>query len=50
MSKEKFPNRRNVDEKRHRELFDLLLKEGLITQEILETARSETQRTGLSIE
>lgn len=36
--------------KRHREVIDLLLKEGLITQNMLEKAREEIKRTGFSIE
>jgi len=36
--------------RRQREVIDLLLKEGLITQETLAKAREETKRTGLTIE
>ncbi|HCI43988.1 MAG TPA: type II secretion system protein GspE [Candidatus Omnitrophica bacterium] len=39
----------NVNIRREREVIDLLLKEGLITQEKLEKAREETRRTGLSM-
>ena len=38
-----------VNIRREREVIDLLLKEGLITQEKLEKAREETRRTGLSM-
>ncbi len=40
---------KNVNIRREREVIDLLLKEGLITQEKLEQARAETKRTGLSM-
>ena len=36
--------------RRQREIVDLLQKEGIITQEMLQKAREETQRTGLNIE
>jgi len=36
--------------RRQREVIDLLLKEGLISQEILNKAREESKRTGLTIE
>lgn len=35
--------------RRHREIIDLLLKEQVISKEILEKAREENKRTGLSI-
>lgn len=40
---------RKVNIRREREVIDLLLKEGLITQEKLEKAREETKRTGLTM-
>ena len=36
--------------RRQREIIDLLLKEGLVTQEKLEKAREDSKRTGLNIE
>jgi len=36
--------------RRQREIIELLLNEGLITREVLEDAREETKKTGLSIE
>src|SRR3989338_3138434 len=36
--------------RRQRELVDLLLKEGLITEDMLKKAREETKRTGFTIE
>ena len=36
--------------RRQREVIELLLKEGLITQDQLKRAREETRRTGLTIE
>ncbi len=36
--------------RRQRELVDLLLKEGLITEEMLKKGREETKRTGFTIE
>ena len=36
--------------RRQREVIDLLLKEGLITEEMLGQAREETKRTGLTME
>ena len=41
---------KNFVGRRQREVIDLLLKEGMITQEMMEKAREETKRTGLTME